>query len=1268
LIEFKVLIVLFRPHSTLNSSEEKAFLKKYTVPSHIHFNSTPPSNSDRLWGPTTYRPSSRLSSHEVPDGPTTFRPPHHHQHHNDNEVAGTMTNSNGRRPSIHPPSLRPAPQSGMASFYDDEEALSTLKVKNKELHRLPPFTRRPGPGASSGSNNRIVALFRPQELAEYENSLEQHHAKLARDRLNKEHPDRIKEYPQEEKARPTPGGNNGGFRPPLGPLESLTNLFRKPHPQPPPFQRIPDGTSAPALRRPFVPQRHPAAPNPPGKQPSSSIQIVRHNTPGIFPQTHDSTKVPSTPQGARLTPPPGDKQQTPPPGSSGHRESSYIYDSEYYEDEDEEDAANLIPPKQSDNSKNNANKGTRTSSIQLVNRQPIPQQQQPQPQGSHSIGGHLALNPLKRPAPGQNANQAGFTIFESSVRPLPPPPPPSSSLGGGAPSTEMEPPPIDSNRLQSPALELPSSGPIRYRPSGPANAHDNVHRPNLLRPDDELFKSADRNKRPPPSSLSPTVHTIASVDENNKILGTNTFTAVLPSQTLTREIVQPSRVVQGGEMISTSGVSLEGSEGANNNGRSSSSSQVVKYTGGRLQTSAVAYNPAPPKEIPEASPVEEEEEDMDEEVGSLENVVALDKEKEKGQKTKISPTKSSALQGIGQRTRGNVQYQRNNNASVSTPVPPSSTRVSTSVSTSNSVSSTTGNVRAQILNRKPPFRSTTTVQTSSTSSSSEASPHNDTPPSTNATSKPGIVRRPFIPTRPPTNGVMPWAKRTQSTTASTVMVLKEEAEEGGPSPREDKTNSSSTTSRFSPGVNTGNRVDFRRPSTTTSSPSTGSSREKINKSAASGEIKQQQEKRPEPTAGRRPTTFSRERISSGSGSSEENKSRFVPSRRLTTSSTSTTSPPTRSRGSFRPSSSIFQNVTTTTSKPLRSNNTGPLDEDEEYEEYSYEVEEIVTLKPSTSRNSTKSTSSSGSSGESSRNSSVSLSKEIISPTRISEQSQTPRQSNNNNKNSGQPQHNHHRFRPASGVRPSSLDALGEEETTTTRYITSTESVTVTITETERSVFSSGGIPRTRTILITKTVPPLTRISTVVGSVTLVNTVEVRPTVVRTTILSEATMKLPTPTFFDSSERPSQAADDVDLIRQDETVNRSPSSTSTSLNTNSSEKSSSGSKQTNLLNASGEGIVTKARRPGLGNNGALLPKPEPSPAEPGGNIEKRPFSVLDGSGCRANCSMTPNQGCRPYANGTRTKCDCKAGYARMKERFPCRRKYHTQFLPIYINLI
>jgi hypothetical protein len=101
------------------------------------------------------------------------------------------------------------------------------------------------------------------------------------------------------------------------------------------------------------------------------------------------------------------------------------------------------------------------------------------------------------------------------------------------------------------------------------------------------------------------------VDENNKILGTNTFTAVLPSQTLTSEIVQPSSVVQGLEMISTSGVSLEGSKGANNNGRSSSSSQVVKYTGGRLQTSAVAYNPAPPKEIPEASPVEEEEEDMD---------------------------------------------------------------------------------------------------------------------------------------------------------------------------------------------------------------------------------------------------------------------------------------------------------------------------------------------------------------------------------------------------------------------------------------------------------------------------------------------------------------------------------------------------------------------------------------------------------------------------------------------------------------------------------
>ena len=42
-------------------------------------------------------------------------------------------------------------------------------------------------------------------------------------------------------------------------------------------------------------------------------------------------------------------------------------------------------------------------------------------------------------------------------------------------------------------------------------------------------------------------------------------------------------------------------------------------------------------------------------------------------------------------------------------------------------------------------------------------------------------------------------------------------------------------------------------------------------------------------------------------------------------------------------------------------------------------------------------------------------------------------------------------------------------------------------------------------------------------------------------------------------------------------------------------------------------------------------------------------------CISNCSHEKNQVCRRYANGTRSHCVCKPGYARLKPSIPCKRK-------------
>lgn len=1022
-------------YSTLSESQEDVVLKKFTVPAdlELEFTSTPPGNSN-LWWPTTFRPKSGFGG----DSPTTYRPHQRPLTEGGPDIVQTAaSNTVGSQP-------RPAPQGGMASFYDDEESMGQIKMKNKEIHKLPSFTKRPGSG---------IALVRPGGPQEYEKSTGSVSVELdreldreidreidqavqnIRDKLNKE-ADKIQEYP-EFPEQDISGPESYENKPSL----ATTIQVVRPH----------------TLSEPKA--------SPPQKSNGSSTLVVV-TTSGKTPGKESQLQIQVDQEGTHAP--------------TGNRESSYIYEEEYYDEDDDksfevDNGVPLPPPPPPNNPQGKI--------VFFPKKRPPPP---PLPPNFHHIAGHkvnFPRLPLHNGAPPRYPHRPiipggdGLRIFQQ----------PQPSI----PKTEMEPPPIDSNRLKAPILELPSSGPIRtkYRPSSETkdDQDDNsIHRPNLLRPESDLF-AKDINPTPVPTP--PVIHTIASLDEFNKIVGTNTFTAMIGSG-------------ERGTRNQSSN-SLEGSEVVTQPPTETRVSSVIKYTGGRLQTSTAL--------VTSSTEDEEEDDDYYEEVTTTTTPPP------------IVPSRSSILRGnVIQKTRGPSLAPKN----LTLTTPP-----------------TTANTTRPNPRTRPPLLRFTTKTPSNLSST---------------TAKP-IIRRPFIPTRGPGPNIVPWARRPQP--SSTTIVPKTLAPE---------TNNTRNRTVFSSTISDRDK----RPTTTVIvTTSTSNSSSEAKKYSPSSNI---------PPFLRRPGGGSR------TSSSEEKRkvttlvSRFVPtSPRPTTTLPTPRSTTTTSTPASRPPS-IFQNVSTTTAP----SNLGSGSD--EYEEYSYEEDVELGLNatatpPSSTQQPTnatsKSTSTSTSISISSHNSSE------INPTRTF----GPRwRSSSSNKNS----------------------ALSSEVEVTVRYVTRSESVTLTLTETELHTLSSSGYIRTQTILITRTIPPETLVSTIAGDVTLVNTLQINPTVVRTTVTSEPTRAPDTPSFVDSSSENSV---------EDET--ETPSTERVALS----------------------GLITKGNRPGSGN---IVKRPGSTPSPSSDSIP-----------CSTNCTLNPNHNlvCRTFANGTRSRCDCKPGYARIKSKYACRRK-------------
>ncbi|ODN04896.1 hypothetical protein Ocin01_01794 [Orchesella cincta] len=1342
----------------------------------------------KLPGPTTYRPRFDVTFHnkmgttsEEPSAPnpttfrgdimkpTTFRPGPDDLPPIGSRLRPDPTKDliNGRPASSSQSSStkRPAPQAGMASFYDDEDSLDQLKMKNKEIHKLPnsnakkPNTVLPDvlEGLSDedygSSEKQKPASSRPtfiksskENATEHKKGEEYEEGEYSEEYDSTYDDDGYLEvppvgFPSKSDYAPAKSGlknsaegkQNNQYIPnaPLahptaqphsrrpGPLEMITNFFRRPPVRPnfpngPPQQQPHPGGPG---RIPFIPNREPTRTMMPPKNSNerpelefqannfnpnvktiplnpNSVEKDKVNDPIVLMPKDSTTDNPSftTTMNPRES---GEKTtlNTPSviieeekndqasqtsdatavtvnPNSNGHRESTYVEDSEYYEDDEmeEDDKNNVIPPDEESHGPN--------PTMPPIHFQPHhPQPQQPsQPLNKPhllehrpiNIGGHLVngnrpfrppianqqrpppgLIPGRRPLPpflrqNPNGRPPITAIFNP---PNPPPPhnvntqlPPIIQNEPQPPRTEMEPPPIDSNRLKAPILELPSSGPIRYRP-----INNNVHRPNLLHPDDELFK--------PTTKASKTVHTIASVDDLNKIVATNTFTAILPTRDTNADDspLEPTPTSStGSENTEPTEIHLEGSESSvvvpsKSTGASIRMTSVVKYTGGRLETSEIEVEAQAASDAPSKS---------------------------------ISSSEST------------VTHIRGPNIII--PTRASNTLVSSSSSTPNN--------RLIGLNRRPPFigRPTTTtepdlavstdnssnnnnsssVRVTVTMESSISSSETDLPPTT-------TNRRPFIPTRTPIrNTNFPWLRKTTAVTTTTTT----EKVETTTNPVTTTTTSSkpstslpprirgsiittsepketggfSTTLRHAPSIFNISRSNtrpeiLRRPTLgpprisapVTRPPFKASVEFQASSEIASKTSSTESKERPALIFPRLTTfkpPFRRPTLNFASSKSRE---RFTTTliNKITTSGTP---PPTRNTSVF---SGVLNNnnltgtttTSTTTSTNVSTTTIGPQSESSEYEEYSdeeYEDEDfeldgetssnklpttdtttistvnITTINGTrsmvTSTSSSMSVSTSMSVGNETKVITVSSSE--ISPTRVS---------NRGNKQKGILN---------TMVLRGSMSKVPEPPATT-RYITHSETETKTLTETETTVLVTAGTPYTHTIMITKTIPPQTLVSTIAGSVTLVNSIDVRPTTVRSTIYSEPTKEVYS--FVDTSE----ATDD-----------------------NVGEKVTTERVQIGGILTVGNFPRPTPRPTTVHNTKPETPTTTTTTKEPK-VVRNRPIHI--DSGCPANCTTQGNQACRPYANGTKYKCECKPGYARLKRKFPCRPTY-TYEVSLAIN--
>jgi len=183
---------------------------------------------------------------------------------------------------------------------------------------------------------------------------------------------------------------------------------------------------------------------------------------------------------------------------------------------------------------------------------------------------------------------------------------------------------------------------------------------------------------------------------------------------------------------------------------------------------------------------------------------------------------------------------------------------------------------------------------------------------------------------------------------------------------------------------------------------------------------------------------------------------------------------------------------------------------------------------------------------------------------------------------------------------------------TTRYITQTETMTITATET--TVISSRGQPYTKTIVLTQTESPRTVVSTIVGTITEIHTID--PSTVTTTVSAtvsthhvEVTTTVYQPPVYDQASYPSftiRPAGDPPMRNDD------------------------GEEPQLAIDDDNE--INKA----VENSAPDIPFFDTEPAV-----------------CKPKCDVNRNEFCKEYDGALR--CVCRPGFARTFFDSPCTRK-------------
>ncbi|CAG7821403.1 unnamed protein product [Allacma fusca] len=908
--------------------------------------------------------------------------------------------------------------------------------------------------------------------------------------------------------------------------EQPSDSNRRPD-QSPESQRRPDQSSESQRRpeQPSEPQRRPEQPSEPQRRPEQPSDSHRRPE-----QPSDSNRRPDqSPESQRRPDQSSESQRRPEQPSEPQRRPEQPSEPQR---RPEQPSENQRRPEQPSEPQRRPEPPRRRPQ-----NAPASAEQTPSNRPIHA-GGHLS-NDQRFQRPNPNLVRPGiprFPITHTQQRPQPSPSNQRPFVFTGRPlppNPEMQPPAPQNVRPRPPVLDLPSAGPIRYRPRQPVRPN---LRPNLLRPDDELFKATKLESKP-----QVTLHTIASVDDDNKIVATNVFTAILPSREIIRSKYlseeQASANLEGSpNNLHTLSPSLEGGESGIR------PTSVIKYSSGSLQT--VSTSPSSTLTSSEDYASEEDEFEEEEEEDEPQIITSA--------RVPIRPTRTFSRTVIRTVIKSTISKSKSSESSIeatptvspssaleatqapeSLPSQPPSPQPTTVSSTESENRNTTSNeTRTTLPSRRPFTRPTSTVASTTTESVNEIIPPES------PTSDPVKVessKKPYVPARNSTFGAFPPWRRFTTTTEK----LEEETEV-----TEGSSSIPSSTRRYI----------TRRPFV--------------------------------PSSTKVP-------LSPTNDAKANNNGGFLRPNRPTT---------------FRPFKRPSQNEISSTVSSSTAEDEGS---DEENDKDTSENNQVnVVGKSPTLEPSSTTTTAAGTNTDKTREE-VTVVTNVQSSIYIS-----PTRSINRGK-----------FRVTSGSSASTpILPAGKYST---RFITHTETQTQTITETETTVMSSSGHPMTHTIMITKTLPPQTLISTIVGTVTVVNSVEVKPTTVRTTIFAEPTIIIPS--FKETTEHTNR---DQDMI--DRRITHANIITATSA--------SNGRHRPRLPSSTPTASLTTETAVMDNQVNANSPAIE----------------------CTTTCGFKGNhQICRKYANGTRSHCVCAPGFARLKPTMSCKPTF-TYEMSIAVN--